>query len=175
MLTWKRIAGSICCSILLCTGVFGATNITPAKNQANSKANITFHLVDTSMGEKAGMNGSVKSDLIPAGSKLFYRQNGKPILLKTQPILPANSITSAGPIIELRGIYGVTINLLPGESQKLRKFTMKNIGEKIAIVNTKNGKSTVINVANIGANLQSPFTIEGLTFTEAENLKSLIN
>jgi preprotein translocase subunit SecD len=132
---------------------------------------------------------AVRTGNIPFGSKLYYDESGRPILLKTQKILTGKSITYASAVIR-DGRPAVNIHLGGGGESLFYQTTAKNVGKRMAVVYVETRvqpkkKSTdkttysqherVISVATIQSSLGNNFDILSLpSFEYAQNLSLLL-
>lgn len=164
----------------------GVQDTARAKEILGGTATLEFHLVD----EKDDVQQAVKNGP-PAGAKIYYDQNGQPVLLQDQVVLSGTSITNATSSYDENGKPSVSIWLGGGGESSFYQTTRANIGHALAIVYVetnftsveKDGKTTyvphtsekVINVATIQSALGNNFQITGLTdANEANNLALLL-
>jgi preprotein translocase subunit SecD len=160
-----------------------------AKSILGATATLQFRLVDS---RTRDISSIVASGRIPPGTQLFYRRDGRPILLKRQVILTGDSITHAASTIDQRsGTPAVVINLDSKGGRRFSDFTKDHIGDDLAVVyietkseirmvdgkRVRQRKKTeeVISVAVIKDRLGQRFQIEGLDSPdEARNLALLL-
>ncbi|HKY69863.1 MAG TPA: protein translocase subunit SecD [Gammaproteobacteria bacterium] len=127
----------------------------------------------------------------PAGTKIVYDRQNRPVLLKKRPVLTGESITGAMVGTDSRdGKPSVNVRAGGGGLGTFKKATRENIGKQMAVVyiETKienelvNGEVTkkikksevVISLATIQSALDSNFQITGLNFHEAQNLAIML-
>lgn len=111
------------------------------------------------------------------GSKMYFDKYQRPVLLKTQPILTGEAITSASTGQDRDGRPAVSVRL-GGDTTLFSKVTRENIGRRMAAiyVEVKNGETTEtpISLATIQSGLGNHFQITGLTYEEARDLALLL-
>lgn len=156
-----------------------------AKALLGKTATLYFHLVNFEHNpEKALTNGA------PIGTKLYYDEYNRPILLNKDTVLTGESITYASMNFS-QGKPAVSIRLGGGHENEFHRITSKNIGKALAVVYVdtemkpiiKNNKKTylpiqhekIISVATIQSALGQQFEITGLNSVEyADNLALLL-
>ncbi|NNM58193.1 MAG: protein translocase subunit SecD [Legionellales bacterium] len=152
----------------------GVQDTARAQEILGGTATLEFHLVDDQHDLAQALSGNV-----PAGSKIYYSQDGQPVLLKDQVVLTGTSITNATSSYSEDGKPSVNIWLGGGGESNFYKLTGQNIGHGMASVYIettmtpvlKDGKTVyvphttekVINVATIQSALPNNFQITGLT------------
>ncbi len=164
----------------------GVQDTAHAKQIVGGTATIEFHLVDDKHDAQQAIDGHP-----PAGSRIYYTQDGQPILLQNQVVLSGASITNASSTFGEDGKPSVSITLGGGGEASFYRLTGENVGHPLAIVyietnmtaNTVNGKTTyiphttekVISWPTINSALPNNFQITGLQDpTEARNLALLL-
>ncbi len=164
----------------------GVQDTAHAKQIVGGTATIEFHLVD----DKDSAQQALSSHP-PAGTSVYYTQDGQPILLQNQVVLSGASITNATSTYGEDGRPSVSITLGGGGEANFYKVTKENIGHPLAIVyietnmtaSTENGKTTyiphttqkVISYPIINSALPSTFQVTGLQDpNEARNLALLL-
>lgn len=164
----------------------GVQDTARAQEILGGTATLEFHLVDDNNDvAQALKNGA------PAGSQIYYGQDGQPILLKDQVVLTGTSITNATSSYGEDGKPSVNIWLGGGGESAFYKLTGQNVGHAMAAVyietdltaTEQKGKTVyvphttqkVINVATIQSALPNNFQITGLTDAkEARDLALLL-
>lgn len=152
----------------------GVQDTARAQEILGGTATLEFHLVDDQHDVAQALSGSA-----PAGSKIYYTQDGEPVLLKEQVVLTGTSITNATSTYGEDGKPSVNIWLGGGGESSFYKLTGQNVGHGMASVYiettmtpaVKDGKTVyiphttekVINVATIQSALPNNFQITGLT------------
>jgi len=119
----------------------------------------------------------------PAGSKIYYDRQGKPILLKKQVIVTGDQITDASSGFDQQtGSPAVFVSLDSKGGRKMGKTTRANLNKPMAVVfietrtevkmvdgktvRTQRKIEEVINVANIRGEFSNRFQTSGLDNTE---------
>jgi len=166
----------------------GIQDTARAKDLIGKTATLQFHLVDTSHDAAAAIAGN-----IPAGSRLFYDEKRRPVLLKNRVILKGSAITYATAVFR-EGGAAVNIRLGGGGESVFHQTTAENIGHPLAVVyietkvekkgvEPKTGKpilfhhkkARAISVATIQSALGNNFDITGLgNIQYASNLALLL-
>ena len=165
----------------------GVQDTARAKDILGATATLEFRLVDTEHPVQDAVNGRV-----PAGSKLYYDRNGRPMLLKKQVMLTGDHIIDAASGIDQQsGGPDVSITLDSKGARIFSSETRDAVGKLLAVVfietktetveengafvKKKNTVEEVINAATIKEQLGKRFHITGLDTTqEARNLALLL-
>jgi len=129
---------------------------------------------------------------VPAGSKLYYERDGRPVLLKKRVIVTGDQITDASSGLDQRNGSAAVFVTLDGQgARRMRNMTTENVGKPMAVVFIENRTVTkmidgkpvkqksqieeVISVANILEPFGRRFQTTGLDSTkEAHNLALLL-
>ncbi|MFN7098204.1 MAG: protein translocase subunit SecD, partial [Gammaproteobacteria bacterium] len=164
----------------------GVQDTARAREILGGTATVEFHLVDDKDDVQQALKGSP-----PAGTQIYYAENGQPVLLYDQIVLTGSSITNATSSFGEDGKPAVNIWLGGGGESSFYRITGQNVGHPMATVyietnfesTIKDGKTIyvphtsqkVINVATIQSALPNNFQITGLTDAkEASNLALLL-
>lgn len=143
-----------------------------AKEILGKTATLKFMLMDHEHDLQEVLNGKPV-----AGSKVFYFENGQPILLKNRVVLTGDAITGASTGQDRDNRPAVNIRL-GGDVSQFSKVTRDNIGRRMATVyvEVKDRKitETVINAATIQNALGNSFQVNGLGMHEARELALLL-
>lgn len=111
------------------------------------------------------------------GSKIYWDSHRRPVLLKTQPILRGESITSASSGQDREGRPAVNIRL-GGDISLFSKTTREKVGQRLAVVyiemNEGQRKESVISLATIQSPLGNQFQVTGLSFEGSRELALLL-
>jgi len=111
------------------------------------------------------------------GSKIYMDRSGRPVLLKTQPILTGESINGATTGHDHDGRPAVNIRI-GGDISLFSKTTLENVHHRMAVdyIEVKDGKTieTIISLATIQSALGNQFQITGLSQQEARDLALLL-
>jgi preprotein translocase subunit SecD len=165
----------------------GARDPSALKKILEATATLEYRLEDTKHSVEDALNGRV-----PAGSKLYYMRDGRPVLLKKQVIVTGERIKDASSGFDSRsGSPMVSVTLDGKGGDRMRDVTTENVGQPMAVVfierrtETRNvdGKlvkrkvldEKVISLANIREPFGSRFQTTGLdSTTEARELALLL-
>ena len=153
----------------------GVEDTAEAKKLIGATATLEFRMVDEAGDLKAAAEGKV-----PAGSKLFQRRTGEPILLKRRVMLTGDSIVDASSGVEQQnGEPAVFITLDGKGARSFARSTREEIGHPMAVVFIEQVEGRrveeVINVATIRDELGKRFQITGLdSGDEARDLALLL-
>lgn len=165
----------------------GIQDTAEAKNLIGKTATLEFHLVDVEHDPVM----AIKEGVAPPDTRIYYEQNGAPILLKNATILRGSSIIAATSGFGEDGRPNVQVRLSGAGESLFSKTTAENIGKPMAVVyvevkstpKMENGKQvisyqtqrSIISVATIQSALGSNFQITGLANqNEARNLALLL-
>jgi len=158
-----------------------------AKDILGATATLEYRMVDDVNSVQDAVAGRV-----PVGSRLYYKRDGSPILLKKRIIVTGDQIIDASSGIDQQnGSPSVFISLDSKGARKMNATTKDNIGKPMAVVfierktttrmiNGKKVKTTketqeVINVATIRSQFSKRFQTTGLESTqEARKLALLL-
>ncbi|MGL4638474.1 MAG: protein translocase subunit SecD [Shewanella sp.] len=162
----------------------GVQDTARAKEILGATASIEFHMVDDKADPSAAQAGRV-----PAGSQVYQRREGGPVVLKKEVMLTGDHITGAQPSFDQYSRPQVSINLDAKGGTIFSNVTKDNIGKPMATLfieykdsGERNADGTVkmlkieevISVATIQARLGRNFVITGLSHGEAQNLALLL-
>jgi preprotein translocase subunit SecD len=166
----------------------GVQNPEEAKNILGATATLQFRLMDP---RTDNIQSYLASGHIPAGTELFHRRDGRPILLSKRVILTGDSIQHAASTIDQQsGTPAVSITLDDKGGRRFDDFTKDHVGDYLAVVYTEtkvqthmeNGKrirqkktiQEVISVAVIKSRLGRRFQIEGLDSPQEAHTLALL-
>ncbi|MBM7072546.1 protein translocase subunit SecD [Shewanella sp. 202IG2-18] len=162
----------------------GVQDTARAKEILGATASIEFRMVD----EKADVNAAV-AGRVPAGSVLYKRRTGQPVVLKKKVMLTGNHITDAQPSFDEYSRPQVSIGLDAKGGTIFSQVTRKNVNKPMATLfieykdsGKRNPDGTVklkkieevISVATINEPLGRKFVINGLGLEEAQDLALLL-
>jgi preprotein translocase subunit SecD len=164
----------------------GIQDTARAKDILGKTATLDFMLEDSDNDLVQALSGRV-----PPGSKVFYTENGHPVLLKNRVILTGDSITSASSQFDSRDNQPVVAVSLGGGGLSLfKETTMNNVGKHMAviyreshmqesIVDGQKIKAPVtteklISYATINGPLGNNFQISGMTLQQTRDLALLL-
>ena len=164
----------------------GVQDTAQAKKILGATATLEFRLVDFEHDVQDALNGRV-----PAGSKMYHRRSGQPILLNKRVMLTGEHIINAASTLDQNGSPAVSITLDGKGARAFSNVTRDNIGNPMAVVfieskaemreidgemvKVRRQLPEVINVATIRDQLSKKFQITGLdSTTEARDLALLL-
>ncbi len=165
----------------------GVQDTARAKEILGATATLEFRMADEEHSVQDALDGR-----IPAGSKLYTRRDGQPVLLKKQVMLTGDYIIDAASGIDgASGSPNVSITLDGKGAKIFSNRTRDEIGKLMGVVFIENKTETVevdgefvkkkkvieevINTATIRDQLSKRFQITGLDSTqEARNLSLLL-
>jgi preprotein translocase subunit SecD len=156
----------------------GVQDTARAKEILGATATLEFRLVDMEHDAQEAVAGRT-----PAGSRLYYERNGRPVLLKRRVMLTGDRIVGAGAGFDSQsGTPDVNITLDGQGARMMSNATKDNIGKRMAVVfietktetrmvdgepvKTKRQVEEVINVATIRDRLSKRFHVTGLDSPE---------
>jgi preprotein translocase subunit SecD len=152
----------------------GVQDTAAAKRILGATATLEYRAVDYEHDVQDALAGNV-----PAGSRIYYERNGKPLLLKKSVIATGDQITNASSGLDQQsGSPMVNVSLDAKGGKSMLKFTKKNVGKPMAVVFIENKTETslvdgvpvkstkkveeVISVATIRGVFSSRFQTTGL-------------
>ncbi|QSX35977.1 protein translocase subunit SecD [Shewanella sedimentimangrovi] len=162
----------------------GVQDTARAKEILGATASIEFHMVDDKADVAAALAGRV-----PAGSELYQRREGGPVVLKKEVMLTGDHITGAQPSFDQYSRPQVSIQLDAKGGSIFSDVTKDNIHKPMATLFIEYKDSgernpdgsvkmkkieEVISVATIQARLGRNFVITGLGHAESQNLALLL-
>lgn len=156
-----------------------------AKEILGKTATLEFRLVDADNDVRTAVAGRV-----PLGSKIYYRRDGSPVLLKKQVMLTGNSISGATAGFDENNAPAAHITLDGSGGRQFYEVTKQNINRPMAVVfieqvpqvveqggeliTTFKKREEVINVATIRDALAHRFQITGLDSSQEANELALL-
>ncbi len=167
----------------------GVQNPDRAKDILGATATLEVHLVDE---RNPSVRDFVNKGRAPPGTRIYYKRDGTPVLLRKEVVLTGESITHASSGFDSRSNEpSVTINLDSRGGNRFDNFTKDHVKDSLAVVYIEikvkthkvNGKMVkvrkkieeVINVATIQERLGRRFQITGMDSpNEARNLAILL-
>jgi len=167
----------------------GVQDTARAKEILGAVATLEFRLVD----EKNDPQTAIQSGRTPAGSKLYYFKDGRPLLLKTRVIATGENITGASSGVDQENntpMVNITLDSAGGRSMldTTKKYLYSRmavvfIENKVETLRKKDGKivkkrsttKDIINAATIQGTFSTRFQITGIdSAREARNLALLL-
>jgi preprotein translocase subunit SecD len=166
----------------------GVQDTARAKEILGAVATLEFRLVD----EKNDPQTAIQSGRTPAGSKLYYFKDGRPLLLKTRVIATGENITGASSGVDQENntpMVNITLDSAGGRS--MLDTTKKYLYSRMAVVFIENKVETlrkdgkivkkrsttkdIINASTIQGTFSTRFQITGIdSAREARNLALLL-
>jgi preprotein translocase subunit SecD len=108
----------------------GVQDTAQAKKILGATATLEYRAVDVEHDVQAAVAGKV-----PAGSRIYYDRQGKPILLKKSVIATGDQIINASSGFDQRsGTPNVTVTLDAKGARNMLKFTKQSVGKPMAVV-----------------------------------------
>jgi preprotein translocase subunit SecD len=154
----------------------GASDPARLKDVIGRTGTLEFRHVEAHGGKNASMLESAKNGSVPFGTELLVDRQGEQILVKKQPIITGERISSAEPAFD--GQNNQPIVRVSTDSQGarvLREHTSQNIKERMAIVLIEKGKAEVITAPTTQSELGAQFQISGqMTTRETSDIALLI-
>ncbi len=164
----------------------GVQNSAEVKDILGKTATLEFRLADTS----GDPYESARRGIAPLGTKLYYTQDKRPVLLKRDVIVTGDQLTDAKSHIDPQEGPAVSVRLDARGAAEMLKTTQANLNRPMAVVFiekvrryvNRDGQSVpvdsteehVINVATIRGVFSSNFQITGLKMGEAKSLALLL-
>jgi preprotein translocase subunit SecD len=116
----------------------GVQDTAAAKRILGATATLEYRAVDYEHDVQDALAGNV-----PAGSRIYYERNGKPLLLKKTVIATGDQITNASSGLDQQnGSPMVNVSLDGKGGKSMLKFTKKNVGKPMAVVFIENKTET---------------------------------
>ena len=116
----------------------GVQDTAAAKRILGATATLEYRAVDYEHDVQEAVAGKV-----PAGSRLYYERDGKPVLLKKAVIATGNQITNANSGLDQQsGSPMVNVSLDAKGGNSMLKFTKANVGKPMAVVFIENKTDT---------------------------------
>ena len=164
----------------------GVQNSAEVKDILGKTATLEFRLADTS----GDPYEAARRSIAPLGTKLYYTQDKRPVLLKRDVIVTGDQLTDAKSHIDPQEGPAVSVRLDARGAAEMLKTTQANLNRPMAVVFiekvrkyvNRDGQSVpvdsteehVINVATIRGVFSSNFQITGLKMGEAKSLALLL-
>lgn len=116
----------------------GVQDTARAKRIIGATATLEYRAVDIEHDVERAVSGKA-----PAGSRLYYRRDGSPVLLKKQVIATGDQIINArSGFDQLSGSPNVTVMLDAKGARKMLAFTKESVGKPMAVVFIENKTET---------------------------------
>jgi preprotein translocase subunit SecD len=154
----------------------GASDPARLKDVIGRTGTLEFRHVEAHGGKNAGTLEAAKNGNVPFGMELLVDRQGEQIVVRKQPIITGERISSAEPAFD--GQTNQPIVRVSTDSQGariLREHTSQNIKERMAIVLIEKGKAEVITAPTTQSELGAQFQISGsMTVRESSDIALLI-
>ncbi len=112
---------------------------------------------------------------VPANTELFYTNDEQPLLLNKRVEVEGKNITDARPGYDNNNQAAVFISLDGSGANNMKRYTRKNVGNRLAIVLHDKEQSEIISAPSIREELFANFMISGqMNTAEAANLALLL-
>ena len=116
----------------------GVQDTAQAKKILGATATLEYRAVDVEHDLESAVAGKV-----PAGSKLYYRRDGSPVLLKKSVIATGDQIINANSGFDQQsGSPNVTVMLDAKGARSMLRFTKESVGKPMAVVFIENRTET---------------------------------
>jgi preprotein translocase subunit SecD len=154
----------------------GASDPARLKDVIGRTGTLEFRHVEAHGGKNSAMLDSARNGNVPFGTELLTDRSGEQILVKKQPIITGERISSAEPAFDSQGNEPIVRVSTDGQGARLlRDHTSQNIKERMAIVLIEKGKAEVITAPTTQSELGSNFQISGrMTTRETSDIALLI-
>ncbi|TAG79764.1 MAG: protein translocase subunit SecD [Burkholderiales bacterium] len=154
----------------------GASDPARLKDVIGRTGTLEFRHVEAHVGKNSAQLDAAKNGSVPFGLELLTDRQGEQILVRKQPIITGERISSAEPAFD--GQNNQPIVRVSTDSQGariLREHTSQNIKERMAIVLIEKGKAEVITAPTTQSELGAQFQISGnMTTRETSDIALLI-
>jgi preprotein translocase subunit SecD len=118
----------------------GVQDTAQAKRILGATATLEYRAVDIEHDVQKAVEGQV-----PAGSRLYYDRNGRPVLLKKSVIATGNQIINArSGFDQASGSPMVSVTLDAKGARSMLNFTRDNVGKPMAVVFIENRDKTTL-------------------------------
>jgi preprotein translocase subunit SecD len=116
----------------------GVQDTARAKRILGATATLEYRAVDVEHDLERALAGKV-----PAGSQIYHRRDGTPVLLKKSVIVTGDQIVNASSGFDSQsGTPNVTVTLDAKGARKMLAFTKENVGKPMAVVFIENKTDT---------------------------------
>jgi preprotein translocase subunit SecD len=154
----------------------GASDPARLKDVIGRTGTLEFRHVEAHAGKNASTLEAAKNGNVPFGTELLVDRSGEQILVKKQPIITGERISSAEPAFDSQGNQPIVrVSTDSQGARVLREHTSQNIKERMAIVLIEKGKAEVITAPTTQSELGAQFQISGnMTTRETSDIALLI-
>jgi preprotein translocase subunit SecD len=154
----------------------GASDPARLKDVIGRTGTLEFRHVEAHGGKNASQLEAAKNGSVPFGLELLTDRQGEQILVRKQPIITGERISSAEPAFDGQNNQPIVRVSTDGQGARiLREHTSQNIKERMAIVLIEKGKAEVITAPTTQSELGAQFQISGnMTTRETSDIALLI-
>lgn len=133
----------------------GLQDTAEAKRLIGATATLEFRAVT---GDEAQAAAALADNSIPAGSRIYYDQNGQPLLLSRRVLVSGDELVNAQPQTDAQtGLPAVSITLNAAGGKRMFDHTLENVGNRLGIVYVE--RIPTVSVVN-GEEVRSSRTVE---------------
>ena len=110
----------------------GLQDTAEAKRLIGATATLEFRAVT---GDESQAAAALADNNIPAGSRIYYDQNGQPLLLSRRLLVSGDELVNAQPQTDPQtGLPAVSITLNGAGGKRMLDHTLENVGNRLGIV-----------------------------------------
>ncbi len=109
----------------------GLQDTAEAKRLIGATATLEFRAVT---GDERQAAAAVASGSIPADSRIYYDENGQPLLLSRRILVSGDQLINANPQTDETGLPAVGITLNSAGGKRMLDHTLENVGQRLGIV-----------------------------------------
>src|SRR5690606_14143659 len=103
-----------------------------AKRLIGATATLEFRAVT---GDEAQAAAALADNNVPAGSRIYYDQNGQPLLLSRRLLVSGDELVNAQPQVDAQtGLAAVSMTLNAAGGKRMLDHTLENVGNRLGIV-----------------------------------------
>ena len=133
----------------------GLQDTAEAKRLIGATATLEFRAVT---GDESQAAAALADNNVPAGSRIYYDQNGQPLLLSRRLLVSGDELVNAQPQTDPQtGLPAVSITLNAAGGKRMLDHTLENVGNRLGIVYVE--RIPTVTVVN-GEEVRSARTVE---------------
>jgi hypothetical protein len=161
-----RQSAMLMCAVLVLIALVAIPSGGATALAADQVAHLELYLADA----HANASQAQQTGRIPAGDRLLYEENGRPVLLKRESLVSNSALQRVGTKQKDYGtVVEVQFDKQAGAS--ILRATRANIGNRMVVVYVdRNGAGRVVSDAFIRGQFGTTFEISGLSPQEAHSL-----
>jgi preprotein translocase subunit SecD len=154
----------------------GASDPARLKDVIGRTGTLEFRHVEAHGGKNASTLEAAKNGNVPFGMELLVDRQGEQIVVRKQPIITGERISSAEPAFDSQNNQPIVrVSTDSQGARVLREHTSQNVKERMAIVLIEKGKAEVITAPTTQSELGAQFQISGnMTVRETSDIALLI-